>query len=144
MTVVGRPRLAAVLLWCALPALGVFALVRTSGGVSRVLGVFFVLLGLLGLVSAARSRVWVDGAVLRHRTLFTDRTVRLDRLTTAHLTNFDRANGRQLRLVDAAGGSTVIDATNLRLKPLYVVLAEHVRPDSPAVNDRLRRRMVRY
>jgi hypothetical protein len=134
----------ALLLWAALLTGGITAVVRTTG-VSLAIGAFFALLGALGLASTAVSRTWVDGTVLRHRTLLGHRPpVRLDRLRIAHLTNFDATNGRQLRLTDADGAAVEIDATNLRIKRLYEVLAGHIRHDSPVANELLQRRLSRY
>ncbi|PRY27444.1 hypothetical protein [Pseudosporangium ferrugineum] len=142
--VVGRPRAASVLLWCALLALGVAAIVRTSG-VSLVLGVLFALFGTVGLAYLARSRVWLDGPVLRYRPLVGARpALRLDRLTRAELTNLDSTNGRQLRLADADGNAVQLDATNLDLRRLYEALAGHLRDGDPVANDRLQRRMRGY
>lgn len=141
--VVARPRVVSVLLWVVLLAIGGFGLTRGGGGVA--IGVFFALLGILGLASTLLSRAWVDGTVLRYRTLLGHRpAVRLDRLTSAHLTNFDGTNGRQLRLIDSDGAAVEIDATNLRLQRLYAVLADHIRPDTPVANELLKRRMDRH
>ena len=66
------------------------------------------------------------------------------RLTDAYLTHFGRNNGRQLRFTDADGTRIELDVTNMQVKRLYPVLAEHIRYDSAVANDLLQRRMATY
>ena len=99
----------------------------------------------LGVASLVRSRVWVDGAVLYHRGVWGMRPpVRLDRLRRAELSAFGRNSGRQLQLLDADGTDLTIDATNLRLAPLYEALAAFIPWDSPVANELLQKRMAKH
>ena len=142
--VVGRPRVVAVAGWCTLLAIGLFAIaIHDTGPV--IVGCCFGAVGLLGLVAALRTRVWVDGDLLHSRTLRGYAPpIRLDRLTRADLSAFGRNDGRQLHLADADGTCVTLDATNARLARLYAVLAERIRHDDPVANKLLQRRMAKH
>jgi hypothetical protein len=86
--------------------------------------------------------VWTDGSTLYVRLLFGYKpAIRLDELERAELTEISRASGRALWLTTRDGTRTRLDATNLRLKPLYAELARHIPAGSPLANGLLERRM---
>jgi len=142
--VVGRPRIVALLGWCVMLAIGAFGIADWAGS-AAVVGMLFALLAAFGLVATLRQRVWVHGNMLySRRFLGYQPAIRLDRLTDAYLTHFGPNNGRQLRFTDADGTSIELDVTNMQVKRLYPVLAEHIRYDSAVANDLLQRRMATY
>jgi hypothetical protein len=140
--VVGRGRLLALPVWLYIGLIGVA--VTWFGGLSMslLIGIPFTALAVFGVASIAYSRVWVDGPVLYTRQIFGYRPpIRLDALRRAELSDWGRHRGRQLHLRDADGNWLQLDATNLRLKPLYGALALHIPAGSPVANARLHKRM---
>ncbi|MBE2315870.1 hypothetical protein DVA67_007775 [Solirubrobacter sp. CPCC 204708] len=139
---VGRGRLLAVPIWLYLGLIGVAVLVFGGISMSLVIGIPFTLLALFGLASIAYARVWVDGPTLYSRHVFGYREpIRMDELLRAELTGFERYRGRQLWLTRADGKRVVLDATNLRLKPLYGELARYIPAGSSTANPLLHKRM---
>jgi len=125
-------------------AVGVIGIAAQETG-AVVVGCFFGVVGLLGLVAALRTRVWIDGDVLHSRTIRGyGEPIRLDRLTYAWLSPFGRNSGRQLYLTDATGSTVTLDATNARLARLYAVLAGYIDHDDPIANKLLQRRMAKH
>ena len=142
--VVGRPRIASLLGFCAIGGIG-GSLIAEGSGVGIGFGALLAAVALLGLAVTLRTRVWVDGSRLYARRLVGYAPpVRIDRLTAASLSPFGRNNGRDLTLRDADGTTLRLDATNTRLARLYAVLATYVRHDDPAANALLQRRMARH
>jgi hypothetical protein len=139
---VGRGRILAVPIWLYLGLIGVSVLYFGGLTMSLIIGVPFTLLALFGLTSIAYSRVWVDGPLLYSRHVFGYRPpVRMDALSSAVLTNFGRNSGRQLWLTPRDGKELRLDATNLRLKPLYAELARYLPSNSTIANALLNKRM---
>ena len=139
---VARGRPIAALIWLWLGSLG--AIVAYFGGLSASLAIEipFLALALVGLSSIAFSRVWIDGRTLYVRHIHSYKPpIRLDALERAELTEINRAAGRALWLTASDGTRTRLDATNMRLKPLYAELALHIPAGSPVANGLLHRRM---
>lgn len=139
---VGRPRPLSLLGFAVLLAIGVFGLTRDGGG---VVGGAFTAVGGISFAAIAYARVWVDGPLLEVRTAFRGtRSVRLDQLTSLELSAFGMYQGPMLTVRDAAGTRLAIDATNLRLVPLYALLAQRLCADAPQTNPLLERRLARH
>ena len=126
--VVARGRWLVAPFWLYLLALG--AAVAYFGGVSASLAIAVPLLafGLYGLASIARSRVWIEDGTLYSRHAFGYR----DPIRVAELAGVERSgitphSGRALWLTKADGKRIRLDATNLRLVPLYEELERHER-----------------
>lgn len=140
---VGRGRILAVPIWLYIGLIGVAVIFFGGLSMSLIIGIPFTLLALFGLTSIAYSRVWVDGPVLYARHVFGYRPpVRMDALSSAVLTNFGRNSGRQLWLTPRDGKPLRLDATNLRLKPLYGELARYIPEGSHVANPLLHKRMT--
>ncbi|RKQ86027.1 hypothetical protein C8N24_4035 [Solirubrobacter pauli] len=140
--VVGRGRMLALPIWLYLLLIGVAVVYFGGFSGSLLIGIPFTLLALFGLTSIARSRVWVDGPLLYSRNAFGYRPpMRLDELGSAALTSFGRNRGRQLLLTTRDGTHLHLDATNLRLKPLYGELARFIPEGSSVANPLLHKRM---
>lgn len=141
---VGWPRPISLLGFAVLLAIGVFALAQgDTGGI--VVGGFFTLVGGGCLVAIGYTRVWVDGSVLLLRMPFQGtRTLRLDRITRASVSPFGRNKGPVLSVADAEGAALTIDATNLRLTGLYIVLAQYIPAGGAGGDERLERRMRKH
>ena len=140
---VGRGRFLAIPIWLYLLLIGMSVLYFGGISGSLIIGIPFTLLALFGLSSIAISRVWVDGPWLYSRHVFGYRPpVRMDELSSAILTNFGRRSGRQLWLTSRAGATLRLDATNLRIKPLYGELARFIPEGSPIANPLLHKRMT--
>ncbi|MDA0185067.1 hypothetical protein OJ997_32480 [Solirubrobacter phytolaccae] len=140
---VGRGRVLAVPIWLYLLLIGVAVLYFGGFSGSLIIGIPFTLLALFGLSSIAYSRVWVDGPTIYARHVFGYRKpIRMDELSTALLTNFGPNSGRQLWLTMRDGTQMRLDATNLRLKPLYGELARYIPEGSRIANALLHRRMT--
>lgn len=140
--VVGRGRILAVPIWLYLLLIGVAVLYFGGISGSLIIGIPFTLLALFGLTSIAVSRVWVEGPLLYSRNAFGYRPpIRMDELRVAALTSFGMNRGRQLLLTMRDGTHLRLDATNLRLKPLYGELARFIPDGSPVANGLLHKRM---
>jgi hypothetical protein len=140
---VGRGRVLAVPIWLYIGVIGVGVLFFGGGGMSLAIGIPFTALAVFGLWSIAYSRVWVEGSTLYVRQAFGHRPpIDLAELRSAELTEFRRHMGPQLFLTTSDGTRQRLDATNLRLKPLYGVLAQHIPADSTVANRRLHKRMT--
>jgi hypothetical protein len=138
--VVSRPSLFGLIVWSFLALMG-FAAIAAGEPVGAVLAI----LGVLGFVYLARARVFVDGDVLYHRSLFKwGQPVRLDRLRRAYLSAFGPNSGRSLELGDRDGRSVRLDATNLSYTRLWPVLAEHIHWDSGIEGGELRKRLAKH
>jgi hypothetical protein len=135
-----RPRVASLLVFAALIAIGVACIARGSAAGIVIGALVFVLPGAFCLAATLRQRVWVEGTLLTYRTLRT-RSVRLDHLRRASLGGWGRNKGPQLELADTDGGSVLIDATNNRLTSLYELLAQYLPRDSPIPDERLRKKL---
>lgn len=139
---VGRGRILAVPIWLYLLLIGVSVLYFGGFSGSLIIAIPITLLALFGLTSIAVSRVWVDGSRLYSRHVFGyRRPIRLDALSSATLTSFGPRQGRQLWLTNRDGNLLRLDATNLRLKPLYGELARFIPDGSPIANPLLHKRM---
>lgn len=139
---VARGRPIAALIWLWLGSLGAIVVYFGGFSASLAIAVPFLALALVGLASIAFSRAWVDGPTLYVRHIHRYKTpMGLDELQRAELTEINRAAGRALWLTASDGTRTRIDATNLRLKPLYAELALYIPAGSPVANGLLHRRM---
>jgi hypothetical protein len=142
--VVSRPSLLAVIIWPYITLIAV-ALVVFAGTAGKVFGGLLLLLCVFAVARLIAARTWVEGAVLYSRGVArAGEPIRLDRLTSAHLTPFGRNQGRALLLTDADGHHVRLDATNHSLRRLWPILAEHVRWDTGVANDILRKRLAKH
>lgn len=141
---VAWPRPISLLGFAIILAIGVFAL--TLGGAGGIIvGGFFTLVGGGCLAGIASTRVWVDGTLLLVRMPFRGtRTLRVDRIVRASISPFGRNQGPILSLADADGAALTIDATNLQLKALYIVLAQHILIGGAGGDERLERRLHKH
>ncbi len=141
---VGWPRPVSLLGFGLIAAIGVAALL-VGGAAGFLVGAFFGLVGGGGMAAISYTRVWVDGTTLLLRMPFRGtRTMRIDRIVRASLSAFGRNQGPMLTLVDADGTSLTIDATNLRLTGLYIVLAQHIPVGGAGGDQRLERRLRKH
>src|SRR6185312_15692404 len=107
-------------------------------------GGFMLVVAVFCIVATLRTRVWVDGNLLRVRTLRGyAQPIRLDRLRVAALSGWGYNRGRQLHLRDADGAKLTLDATNIRLKRLYAALVPFIGPFDRAANEALVRRVAK-
>jgi hypothetical protein len=141
--IVARPRIVAVVGWILLVAMGVGIALTGSTGAVVFGGLWAVGLGAL-FVALLRSRVVVDGHEVYFRTIRGwGQPVDLSHLRSATvLTGRDFA--QWVSLTDRDGHHVRIDAVNLRLKPLYRVLAVYIGPWQDIADERLERRIGRY
>ncbi len=140
----GWPRPVSLLGLAAIAAIGILAL-SLGGTAGIVVGLFLTLVGGGGVAAVASTRVWVDGTLLLVRMPFRGtRTLRVDRIVRASISPFGRNQGPILSLVDAEGTSLTIDATNLRLTGLYIVLAQHIPAGGAGGDERLERRLRKH
>lgn len=131
----------AVPIWLYIGLIGVAGIYFGGLTMALIIGVPFTLLALFGLLSICFSRVWVDGPLLYTRYMFWyRRPLRMDELHRAELTGWSRHQGRRLILTHKEG-NIVLDATNLRLKPLYGELARFIPAGSAVANPLLHKRM---
>ena len=124
--VVGRPRASAAVIWAFIGLIAI-ALVATGRAGGLVFGVPMLPVFALGVASLARSRVWVDGP--SSTTAACGGCARPCGWTACAARSCRRSgatSGRQLQLLDADGTDLTIDATNLRLAPLYEALADFI------------------